>query len=167
MPIHADFVFRGLLGYNYLPAQRRNREELPSIFNSSTFSPEAADQLANLQQIKGAQGFDIVEYRATKFNNVSRSYSIPHPVGYAKLCVCIRNNWEEIQAFQISEMSMIRPRGHKDKRLIIMDYESFKNRGRRKRELAFGQRYTAHTDITNCFPSIYTHAIPWAVLAGC
>jgi hypothetical protein len=30
--------------------------------------------------------------------------------------------------------------------------------------MAFGKKFRAHTDITNCFPSIYTHAIPWATV---
>ncbi|MEG4634879.1 RNA-directed DNA polymerase [Microcoleus sp. AR_TQ3_B6] len=110
------------------------------------------------------RGFDSVEYKATKFNSVSRSYSIPHPIAYAQLAKCIVDNWNVIEPFQNSHVSMIRPRQHKDGRIIIMDYERFAARATRVRDLAFNKRYAARTDITSCFGSIYTHAIPWAAV---
>lgn len=164
MPIHPDFVYEGLLRFNFLPAQRRKREELPPVFNSETFTPLAADALLGMRPKTHARGFDLVEYRATKFNGVSRSYHIPHPVGYAQLADCIRRYWPDIEPFQQSSVSMIRPQQHSDGRLIIMDYESFRRRSKRVRELAFAKRYTAKTDVANCFPSLYTHAIPWAAV---
>ncbi|MEZ5454544.1 MAG: antiviral reverse transcriptase Drt4 [Lysobacteraceae bacterium] len=111
-----------------------------------------------------ARGFDLVEYRATKFNAVARSLAIPHPVAYAQLADCIAKNWGAIEPFQDSHISMIRPRQHKDKRIIIMDYEKSAVRASRVRRLAFNKRYVARADIATCFPSIYTHAIPWAAV---
>lgn len=162
MAISKTFLRKALLGYNYLPAQRRKLEEMPPIFDSKTFTQQAAASL--LQMRAKGKGFDVVEYRTTKFNSVSRPYSIPHPVAYAQLTECIVSNWTEIQAFQSSNVSMIRPRRHNDGRIIIMDYESFGSRARRSRKIAFGQRYVARTDVASCFPSVYTHAIPWAAV---
>ncbi len=164
MSIHSDFVYEALLGHNFLPAQRKKKEELPPLINSISFTPIAATALLAMKPKAGTKGFDLVEYRATKFNGVSRSYQIPHPVGYAQLAECIRSNWANIEPFQTSSVSMIRPRQHKDGRIIVMDYEAFPSRAKRVRELAFGKRYTARTDITNCFPSLYTHSIPWAAV---
>ncbi len=137
---------------------------MPPIFRSETFTSVAAAPLLEMKPLGKSRGFDIVEYRATKFNAVSRSYTIPHPIAYAQLANCIATNWTEIQAFQSSSISMIRPRQHRDKRLIIMDYEKFATRAERVRRLAFNQRYVAKADIASCFPSVYTHAIPWAVV---
>jgi hypothetical protein len=164
MTIPEAFVHEALLGHNYLPAQRRRKEELPPIFSSVTFTPAAATLLLQMVPKKEARGFDYVEYRATKFNAVSRSYAIPHPVAYAQLSHCIASNWSDIEPFQTSHVSMIRPRQHKDKRIIIMDYEKFASRTSRIRELAFNKRYVARADVATCFPSIYSHAIPWAVV---
>ena len=162
MTIPVAFVHEALLGYNYLPAQRRSKEELPPIFSSETFTPAAAAPLLSLKPT--TRGFDLVEYRATKFNSVSRSYAIPHPIAYAQLAKCIADNWNAIETFQSSHVSMIRPRQHKDKRIIIMDYEKSSARSSRARRLAFNKRYVARADIATCFPSVYTHAIPWAVV---
>lgn len=164
MAIPSAFIHEALLGHNYLPAQRRRKEELPPIFSSETFTPAAAAPLLAMKPKAKARGFDVVEYRATKFNAVARSYAIPHPIGYAQLANCIVANWTTIEPYQISHVSMIRPRQHKDKRIIIMDYEKFAARASRVRRLAFNKRYAARTDIATCFPSIYTHAIPWAVV---
>lgn len=164
MSINSNFIYESLLRHNYLPAQRKKKEELPPVFDSTSFTPAAASALLGMKPKVGTKGFDLVEYRATKFNGVARSYQIPHPVGYAQLADCIRANWADIEPFQTSSVSMIRPREHRDGRIIIMDYESFPRRSKRVRELAFGKRYTARTDITNCFPSLYTHSIPWAAV---
>lgn len=158
MAIPAAFVHEALLGHNYLPAQRRRKEELPPIFSSETFTPVAAAPLLSMKPKEKARGFDLVEYRATKFNSVARSYAIPHPIAYAQLSNCIASNWSAIEPFQTSHVSMIRPRQHKDKRIIIMDYENFAARASRVRRLAFNKRYVAKADIATCFPSVYTHA---------
>lgn len=164
MTISSAFVHEALLGHNYLPAQRRRKEELPPIFSSETFTPAAAVPLLSMQPKEKSRGFDLVEYRATKFNSVARSYAIPHPIAYAQLSNCICHNWSAIEPFQNSHVSMIRPRQHKDKRIIIMDYEKFASRASRVRRLAFNKRYVARADIATCFPTVYTHAIPWAVV---
>lgn len=164
MEISNDFVHAALLQHNYFPAQRRKREELPPIFSSSSFTPTVAEQLVSVKSASGVKGFDVVDYRTTKFNNVSRSLSIPHPVGYSQLVHCMVDHWQDIAPFLDSDISKIKPQQHSDGRLIVMDYESFASRTRRARRQAFGQRYTVHTDVASCFPSIYTHAIPWAVV---
>lgn len=164
MSVDDKFLYESLLRYNYLPMQRKRKEELPPVFDSTTFTPDAAKPLLGMKPDSSSKGFDVVEYKTTKFNNVSRSFSIPHPVGYVQLAECIRQNWQAISQFQNSSVSMIRPRQHSDGRVIVMDYESFAGRAQRVRDLAFGNRYTVRTDITNCFPSMYTHAIPWAVV---
>lgn len=164
MSIPAAFVHDALLRQNYLPAQRKKREELPPVFTSDSFTVAAATPLLAMKPKGKTKGFDLVEYRATKFNAVSRSYAIPHPVGYAQLSSCIATNWGSIEPFQRSPVSRIRPREHKDGRVIIMDYDSFGTRASRIRSLAFNKRYVARADIATCFPSIYSHAIPWAVV---
>ncbi len=45
-----------------------------------------------------------------------------------------------------------------------MDYESRLPRTQQMLELSFGHRFMVRTDIANCFPSIYSHAVPWALV---
>ena len=45
-----------------------------------------------------------------------------------------------------------------------MDYERSLEKSRKKLRDSFGCRFEAHTDISNCFPSIYSHAVAWAAV---
>lgn len=164
MSVDKDFVLNALLRHNYLPMQKHDREEVPPVFSSESFLPNAACKLVQAQQRNGSIGWDAIEYRLTRFNGVSRSLAIPHPLAYAHLCLCIHENWEHLDYIEKNETSLIRPHQHKDGRLIIMDYEESIEKAQRSANLGFGRRFLVHTDISNCFPSIYSHAIPWATV---
>ncbi len=167
MNVDKDFVLAALLQHNFLPTQKKAREELPPIFTSISFTPDVARMLVDgkLRKADGYQGYDAVDYRLTRFNGVSRSCSIPHPTAYAHLALCIQENWEKIDYISSNENSYIRPRKHADGRIVIMnDYEESSEKPLRSLGRMFGRRFMAHTDIANCFPSIYSHAIPWAVV---
>lgn len=166
MSIDKDFVLSSLLEQNFLPMQKRNREEMPPIFSSETFTPEVARQLTSgrLRNSSDYQGYDAVDYKLTRFNGVSRSCSLPHPAAYADLALCIHNHWDKLEYTARNENSLIRPKRHKDGRLIIMDYEKSFEKTQRGLRAAFGCRFMVHTDVANYFPSIYSHAIPWATV---
>lgn len=161
--LNADFVANALLQHNYLPTQKEDKDELPSIFTSKGFTVDVAQKLINGNRRK-KDGFDTVEYKLTRFNGVSRICSIPHPAAYADLALCIRDNWTPINYISENENSVIRPRQHDDGRIIIMDYESSVFRVRRELKSMFSRRFMVRTDISNCFPTIYSHAVPWALV---
>jgi len=104
--IDKEFLLEGLLQFNYFPAQRKERE-IPPLINSVTLTPEIAEKIKDLPSRK--RGYDQVEYRSTRFNNVSRTLSIPHPVAYVKLCFAIHDNWQEFE--YITCRSLIYPGG--------------------------------------------------------
>ena len=163
-PPDADYVLDALLRHNYLPMQKKRREELPPIFSSMTFTPEVARKLAHTRARSGALGYDAVEYRVTRFTGISRPLSIPHPMPYAQLCLCLYENWHHLQGTTDSDVSRVRPQRHSDGRLVMMDYEMHIDEDCRSRELSFGKQYVVRTDIANFFPSIYSHAVPWAAV---
>ena len=163
MSLDRDFVLTALLQHNFLPAQKETREELPPVFSSTSFTPDVGRKLA-VGKTRQKGGYDAVDYRLTRFSGVYRSCSIPHPVPYAKLALCIHEHWDKLDYITKSENSLIRPREHKDGRLVIMDYENSSVNIRRNLALSYGKRFKVHTDITGCFPSIYSHAIPWATV---
>lgn len=166
MSVDKDFVLAALLQHNFLPTQKRDREELPPVFNSGTFTADVARKLiaGNPRKADGFKGYDAVDYKLTRFNGVSRICSIPHPAGYADLALSIHEHWDKLEYIAANKSSLIRPRRHADGRLIIMDYEKSFEKTKRNLRGAFGRRFMVHTDIANCFPSIYTHAIPWATV---
>lgn len=160
--IDSKFVKEGLLKSNYFPLQKNKNEELPSIFNSETFSAEIADELVAIRLRSG--GYDDLSFNVTRFNNVHRKISIPHPLPYAHLVNTITENWDSISYIENNENSIIRPLKHKDGRVIVMTYEKSKRKTKRYNDSCKGKKFIIHSDISNFYPSIYTHSIPWALL---
>jgi hypothetical protein len=160
--IDSKFVKDGLLKSNYFPLQKNRNEELPSIFNSTLFSAEIADELVSIKLRNG--GYDDLSFNVTRFNNVHRKISIPHPLPYAHLVNTITENWDSISHIEENENSIIRPLKHKDGRIIVMTYEQSKRKTKRYNDSCKGKKFIVHSDISNFYPSIYTHSIPWALL---
>lgn len=166
MSVDKDFVLTSLLQHNFLPMQKKDKEEMPPVFSSVTLTPDVARILlrGRLRKSRDFQGYDAVDYKLTRFNGVSRSCSIPHPVAYADLVLCIHNNWDRLDYIAENKNSLIRPREHGDGRLVVMDYERSFEKSKRNLRSAFGRRFVVHTDIANCFLSIYSHSVPWATV---
>lgn len=162
MAIDATFIARALLKYNYLPFQKRDKSEVPPCFSSRKFTPKIAKLVDASTQRKG--GWDAISYRATRFNGVPRILSIPHPVPHASLSLHIAYSWNELAYITKAGISEIRPRRHRDGRIVIMDYGRSASNFKKQYPLSFSRRFRVHTDIANCFPSIYSHSIPWATV---
>ncbi|MBU2870359.1 antiviral reverse transcriptase Drt4 [Colwellia sp. E2M01] len=160
--IDSKFVKEGLLKSNYFPLQKNRNEELPSIFNSEAFSSDIADKLVAIKLRSG--GYDDLSFNVTRFNNIHRKISIPHPLPYAHLVNTITKNWDSISHIESNENSIIRPLKHKDGRIIVMTYEQSKRKTNRYNNSCKGKKFIVHSDISNFYPSIYTHSIPWALL---
>ena len=170
------FVFEALTRFNYFPNQKQGVGEIPPIFDSRRFTPEvvlriiqepdACDERAKDPESSKAgrpsKGFDFVEYASTRYNNVPRLLGIPHPQAYGRLAKCISENWEHIRGICDNESSKIKPYFHADKRLVVMNYDSFREKVLEKSRTSFGKRYLVNTDVASCFNSVYTHAIEWA-----
>jgi hypothetical protein len=67
---------------------------------------------------------------------------------------------------QTHKISRIHIRKLEDKKhLFEMNYKHYsKDDLDIENELSVGARFVAKADISNCFPSIYTHSIPWALV---
>jgi hypothetical protein len=146
--------------------QKQHREELPPVFSSSQFTPAVAQALAKQPRRKPrvGPGYDAVEYRLNRYNGGARICSILHPRAYAELALCVQEHWGHIDYIVANPSSLIRPRQHKDGRLIIMDYERAFERTRRSLRSAFARRFVVKADISNFFPSLYSHALAWAAV---
>lgn len=163
MTIDKEYVEEALLRWNFFPNQKSKGDELPPIFTSRNLVPAVAEKLHKLP-LRKKEGYDQVEYLSTRYNNVSRPLSIPHPAGYVHLVDCICHNWGKLDYICDNENSRVKPDTHADGRLIIMDYGDDYSTAQRALKFGFGKKYRVHVDIANCYPSIYSHAIPWALV---
>ncbi|MEH6345480.1 MAG: antiviral reverse transcriptase Drt4 [Bermanella sp.] len=162
MSVDKDFTEEALLRHNYFPFQKRQKEELPPIFTSRQLVPDVAAKLTAKDHRKG--GYDQVEYLLTRHTNVSRPLSIPHPLAYCHLVKSIVDNWDKFSYVCENEASKVKPDQHLDGRLLLMDYGDDISSSEVALKFGFGKKFRVHTDISNCFPSVYTHAIPWALV---
>jgi len=186
MTIDSSYLFSALLSYNYLPMVKEHRDETPSLFSTESLTPEIADELVvafnNLprKSARKRNGFDQVEYRTTRFNNVIRKMNIPVPMAYCSLCQQLRDSWDQPELNRIcsNPSSKIKPERHGDGRLFLSENYEVRDTGRvvvmGKDEAvvesesllasSLGMQYFVEADVSACFPSIYTHAIPWALI---
>ena len=159
-----SYVIRALLKHNYLPAHKLDLSELPPTFTSKDFGEKTAFELAESEGRGQNCGYDCISYLSTRFNNVPRTLSIPHPVAYSRLSLCIKENWESIKWICDNKNSFIHPRIHPDGRMFTMEYGNGPKQKLKNLRSAFGKRFAVHADVSNCYPSIYTHSFPWAAI---
>lgn len=158
-------LYEALLRHNYFPNQKGSIGEIPPCFSSRTFTPEIAELISSDRSgRRRLQGYDCVEYYATRYNNFPRTLSLIHPKAYSQLAKHIHDNWVHIKTIKDNESSMVKPDMHIDGRVIIMNYEDSETKTIRELNDGFGRRFKVNTDISGCFTNIYSHSIPWAVV---
>ncbi|MFS2096276.1 antiviral reverse transcriptase Drt4 [Pseudomonas sp. Pseusp11] len=155
-----------LTRWNYFPNQKESATELPPSISTRRFTPEVAHKLledVKLSKDRKRLGFDLVEYRATRYNNVSRVLGLMHPLAFAQIFSVMASNRENLIEAMKDDNSAIRVQAHNDGRMLIMNYEDPETKSLTAANQSFGKKFRAHTDVANCFGSIYTHSLEWAV----
>ena len=169
-PPDKDYVYNALLRYNYLPVGKLPPDEIPSqAFSTEDFTPKVADEmLKQYGENPSKKGYDQIEYRATRFNKVTRLMHIPHPLPYARLCKRISDNWNKFSHICENPNSGLKPARHDNGQLIMRDYEHIEDEQspdlKSRLEISTGKFYRVKADISSFFPSIYTHSIPWVIV---
>lgn len=174
--ISADDLFDGFLGYGLFA------EKIPSFLTSETFLEFCKKNTPNFKQ----KNFSYIKYENMRNINVPRNLAIPNPFAYYKQCKILKDYWNDIKKHfedktkdEKYKISRIHIRKIYDKKFIFelnsfydvkanelfrMNYKSYKNDGSPQQSIIIGKRYLVKADISNCFPSIYTHSIPWALV---
>ncbi|TQI71213.1 reverse transcriptase (RNA-dependent DNA polymerase) [Gramella sp. Hel_I_59] len=155
-------VFEKLLDYGLFP------EKIDKIFTSHTFGSWVRENDIKKYQ---KNEFSNIVFHLTRNNNAPRILNIPHPIAYHRLAKAIRNNWMEIsnkigEVDDYFDRSMIIPKPNNlSKRLVSMlSYDQTNDQKFLTLEKSFEAKYLVHADIANCYPSIYSHAVPWALV---
>lgn len=161
--ISADELYDGLLGYGLFS------EKLPPIFTSKNFLDYCKKQK---QPPSSTTPTDYIHFDSIRNINIPRSFGIPNPITYQSLCSCLKKHWKKIQQHfyekthsQKYKISQTHLRKRKDtKSLFLMNYKNWKTDDNANIDFLVGSRYIVYADISTCFPSIYTHSIPWALV---
>lgn len=160
--IDSGTLLEGLLGYGLFSSN------IPPFLTSKSFYEYCMLNAVNFSKKEK----DFVYFESFRNTNVPRPLGIPNPFAYYHLCNCLAENWQELkQHFKKftenhdHKISRIHLRKMEDKmHLFEMTYSNFHKDSNPEPELLIGKRYLVKADISNCYPSIYTHAIPWALL---
>ena len=156
MPLSGSEVTQRLLQQNFLPRVASSADELPPCFTSVSWMPKTARKLSTRPGRKS--GYDAISIDVTRYNLVPRRLELPHPSAFARTSVFIGDEWSHFEHVQKSRKSRIKPSKFADGRVVSM----LGARGRRISR--FGSRFLATADINSFYPSLYTHAIPWALV---
>lgn len=162
--ISADELYDKLVEYGLFS------EKLPPVLTTKSFLDYCKTKRT---QAFSDVGYGYITYANIRNINVPRNIGVPTPMGHELLCRCLSDNWENLKkhfAKKTQGQTHIVSRIHIRKMretdaLFEMNYKNWRVNGTPEPDIYIGKKYMVHADISKCYPSIYTHAIPWA-LAG-
>jgi len=169
--LSATEAFVGLVDYGLFS------EKLPPCFTSEGLSGQVPQSLQSvttetnpkkLWKLFAQASHDYIRHDVLRDSNVPRPLGVPHPESHLAQCLAIQRTWTNIKSHCArpgQPVSRVFVRKMSGNRVFQMNYkgpERFTNTEADLRSMT-GAAYVAHTDISSCFPSIYTHSVPWAL----
>jgi len=164
--ISSDELYEGLLVYGLFA------EKLPPVFTAVPFF----DYCKAISVPFEAGWNEYITFRAMRNISIPRLMGIPNPFKYQRVCSELRDDWDKIrdhfhtqtdgQSYRVSRIHVRKEYG--EKRIFEMNYKNWRVDGNPESDLLIHDRGTSRilvqADISTCFPSIYTHSIPWALV---
>ncbi len=150
--------FRSILSRGLLPA------ELPPSFSTSEYAKVVTTKFSTLPAIYADEkkSTRMMRHSYTKVGIFRRSLGIPNPISFVSLAKEVADSWVEIAKHvdqsPYSVSTPVRAAGRAIKPLHDMS-EPLERRLR----IRTGAKYCLHADISQCYSSLYTHSIPWAI----
>ncbi|GHS62770.1 hypothetical protein JP0524_08340 [Helicobacter pylori] len=178
--ISQNKLFKGLSGYGMFA------ERIPNFLTSKPFYRYCKN---NKDEIfpKRKMGYQHITYEGIRDIGTPRYFAIPNPLAYYNQCKILRDNWDKLKEYfkektdgnthKISRINIQKiPKNKKifqndyskdrvamRKSIFDMGHKDIFCEGKLGRSIRIGARYKLKADISACFPSIYTHSIPWAI----
>ena len=161
--IKADELYDRIVSYGMFS------EKLPPIFTGDLF----LNYRKNIrEQTFSDEWRGYINYENMRNTNIPRNIGIPTPMGHELLCNTLKEHWTKLTEYfrektkgQPRIISRIHIRKMQEtKALFLMNYKNWIDDGTPEPDIYLGKRYMVHADISKCYPSIYTHAIPWALV---
>lgn len=164
-------VLHGLLDHGLF------NEKIPPCFSSKGITQIVLETMgkildesdeSKLKKAIGKCAHDYVRYEALRDSNIPRHLGIPHPQAYAAQALAIFKHWQTIAVHcnvPDPAFSRIYVRHIGGGKIFEMNYKGDERFQFEEDELGWmsGAQFVVAADIATCFPSIYTHSIPWAL----
>lgn len=160
--INSDELYKALVAHGMFA------EKIPPVFTSEIFYNYCIQNNPTFSD-KPRQ---YVYYENMRNINIPRPFGIPVPMAHQKLCKVIADNWDEIKnhfavktSAQSYKVSRIHIRKMHDKDAFFeMNYENWRSDGSPENSILYKKQYIVRADVAQCFPSIYTHSLSWALV---
>lgn len=169
--LNAESAFTGLVDFGLFA------EKMPPCFTSEGLSSQVNTALTKIEtetnSNKLRNSFNKVthsqiRYQSLRDINIPRHMAIPHPESYLAHCLAIKRCWKKIKrhcAKPSKPVSRIFVRQTSEDQVFKMNYKGLERFEIEEDEIGYqtGATHMVKADISKCFPSIYTHSIPWAI----
>lgn len=169
--LRTDEVFTGLLDFGLFA------EKVPPCFTSKGLAAIVEKEFVGLLNEEDGKilkenidkkSHDYIRYEALRDINIPRHLGIPHPESYAVQVLAIKKHWEEIKLHNDKpspQASRIHVRHVGGGSIFEMNYRGNERYQLEEDEIEWmmSAQFVVKADIAACFPSIYTHSIPWAI----
>ncbi|MCF6776229.1 RNA-directed DNA polymerase [Thiotrichales bacterium 19X7-9] len=178
--ISSDELLDGLLGHGMFA------EKIPSFLTAEPFLEFCKNNAKNYGiPSNKEEGYQYISYESMRNINIPRILGIPTPMAYYHQCKVISKNWNDLidyfnnktkkHKYKISRKHIrktLKTRGCEiiglkdeyEKYLFSMTGGYDEKDYCLEAELLINKNYMVKADISNCFGSIYTHAIAWAIV---
>lgn len=139
--------------------------ELPPPFNTETFASVVANPLASLPpELKfSKRPSKCITHNLARNGTLRRKLGNPNPAEYFRIASFIETNWTALQrAASASAFSLSKPI-HSATERAIERQTPIDELTLHMAKARAGSKFVLRTDVSRCYPSIYTHSIPWAI----
>lgn len=163
--ITADRILEGLVGYGLF------FEQLPDFLTSEAFLNFC---LTNKDRIPTKPNIEsgYIKYFTMRNINIPRPMGIPNPISYFQLCRFISEHWDDIRTHFYERTKVwkyCKSRIHirkmtNTKSVYKMGYANWRTDGDPELDICFDKKFICEADISSCFPAMYTHSLPWALV---
>ena len=144
-----------LLERGYFP------RELPPPFNTLSFAAHAANVGTAWQKTTWTR---CAEHNLARPGGLRRPLKIPNPVSYFVLADILSRNWQLLKQHTWTvRLSASRPYVMKNSPRAVVPRYRYRELPRLRALRRRGTRYLLRTDITQFYPALYTHTVPWAL----
>lgn len=138
-------------------------EILPPIFTSKSLA-DALDvnQQSRYLVTRSCRG-KLAGFNASKRGQQRRLLSVPHPIFHRDAGVFFERNWDAIASVYEKSLGSASKPTFPNNRFRSVEITSQGTLPTIRLQTLARKRYCLITDVSRCFPSVYTHAIPWAL----
>ncbi len=146
-------------------------KELPPPFNTGlfgAFADTAAAATLELDTTKKGSANNLITrpaiHNLARSGTLRRTLTIPNPVNQYQVARAVVEGWGDLKSVCVqSSLSLTTPRYRKHGPRAISPSSAFDSIPVARARSRTASRYLLATDLSQFYPSIYTHSIPWAL----